>query len=221
MISEEFRIWEGVYDDFPEEDPEHVFDSDQWIDKIAARARENLLKLKADVPISENAVVHEYPLPVLVALASRQSTLPVRVLDFGGGLGATYFGVAASLPARGKFDFHIVESVGVCRRGREIFHEYKDIHFYEQLPEVSAGGFDVVHAASSFQYVDDWRSLLERFSSYDPRYIVFGNLLAGAIRPFVTYQNYYGHKIPVPRRGSLRRLPPVVRTLPGSRLAAR
>jgi hypothetical protein len=39
--------------------------------------------------------------------------------------------------------------------------------------------------------------LLEKFASYEPRLIMLSGLNAGDIETFVTYQNYYGSKIPV------------------------
>lgn len=197
MSEEGFFIWEGVYKEFPEQDPECVFESDHWVEKIAARAEESLRNLEANVPIPEHAVVHEYPLPVLAALTSARFRKPIRILDFGGGLGATYFSVAASMPDREQFEFYVVEGASICRKGRVLFENYSNIHFYEKLPEVGSVEIDIVHAASSFQYLKSWQDMLERFAQYNPQYIAFGNLLAGAIRPFVTYQNYYGNKIPV------------------------
>ena len=197
MDKEAFHIWEGVLDEFPEEDPDHVFDSQKWVKALVERTEKNLELLGSKAFIPENAIVHEYPLPILVALETARTSQPVRILDFGGGLGATYFMVSASIPDQSRFVFHVVEGEVICGRGRELFKKYTNIEFHASLPGTDGRGFDVVHSASAFQYVKDWEGLLTRFARYSPRHIVFGNLLAGEIRPFVTYQNYYGKKIPV------------------------
>ncbi len=197
MVDDDFRIWTEVLESFPEEDPEGVFDSPAWVDRIAERAQEAVRMLEAGDPIAETAVVHEYPLGVLAAVVAADAGRPLRILDFGGGMGATYVQVVASIPAGNGVDFHIVETPGVCRRGREIFGAYHDVHFHEEMPPPAQGRFDIVHCGSAFQYVKDWKGLLGAFAAYGPRYLAFGNLLAGDIKTFVTYQNSYGQKIPV------------------------
>lgn len=65
------------------------------------------------------------------------------------------------------------------------------------LPDLPLGqSFDLIHAASSFQYLECWKDLIENFASLNPKYILLSDVFAGAINSFVTLQNYYGSKIP-------------------------
>jgi len=77
-----------------------------------------------------------------------------------------------------------------------VYHEFHNLFFHHDLP-CDIEEFDVVHAGSSLHYVADWRVMLGQFASYEPRLIVLSGLTAGDIETFVTYQNYYGSKIPV------------------------
>jgi putative methyltransferase (TIGR04325 family) len=55
---------------------------------------------------------------------------------------------------------------------------------------------DLLHAASSIQYVENWRHLVETFSLLQAPYILLSDVFAGAIKTFATLQNYYDSKIP-------------------------
>jgi putative methyltransferase (TIGR04325 family) len=56
--------------------------------------------------------------------------------------------------------------------------------------------FDLVYAASSLQYVENWQKLIENFIELGPKYILLSDVFAGNINSYVSLQNYYGSKIP-------------------------
>ena len=79
--------------------------------------------------------------------------------------------------------------------GRDLISgEGGEITYIPILP--SSGDFDLIYAASSFQYIENWQDLIEKFTSLDPQYILLADVFAGAINSFVTLQNYYGSRIP-------------------------
>ncbi len=51
----------------------------------------------------------------------------------------------------------VIEADGICRAGRALFAGAKGPVFDSELP--GAAPFDIVHAASVIQYIEDWRSL--------------------------------------------------------------
>ena len=197
MQDKEINIWEGIFEKFPDDDPDKVFEDEQWIENISTKALQNIQKLESGRIISHTAVKHEYPLSTLVAMLISESSSIINILDLGGGLGATYVQVFAVTPSPERFKYYIIETKSVCKRGLEIFSEYSNIYFQTELPKPTSNTYDIIHAGSSFQYIKDWKQMLIQFSQYQPQYIVFGNLLAGEINTFITYQNYYGKKIPV------------------------
>lgn len=62
--------------------------------------------------------------------------------------------------------------------------------------DASSSNFDLIHAASSLQYIEHWQDLIEKFASLNPQYILLSDVFAGVINSFVTLQNYYGSRIP-------------------------
>ncbi len=59
-------------------------------------------------------------LPMLTALVKSEKR-QVRILDFGGSIGFTYYQTLCGLPNAEKIKYHIVERENVCRAGRDLF----------------------------------------------------------------------------------------------------
>ncbi|CAN1525393.1 Putative methyltransferase, LIC12133 family [Methylophilaceae bacterium] len=91
-----------------------------------------------------------------------------------------------------RITYTIVEMPEVCVDGMNL-HEGALI-YTSDLP--LATNFDLIHAASSFQYVESWQDLVGKFASLKPKYILLSDIFAGFIKPFVTLQNYYESRIP-------------------------
>ena len=198
MSSEnKFYIWEGIYekwDDVPVIDG--AFDSTKWLDSQMASVREEIANFTmGDKLFSPCAQSRDDILPTVVAMAKSKND-PIKVLDFGGGLATSFLPLLASLPSSEGLEFHVVESKGVCDKAKVdlVFPEDTKLFFHTELP---AGTFDIIHAARSFQYVDDWKKLLLSFAKLRPKYLILAGVLAGDIEPFVSLQNYYGYKIRV------------------------
>lgn len=194
--SQSFTIWEGVYNEWEDApDIDGAFNSSKWLDDQASLARHELVNF-SDFHglISPNAKSHDYILPTVLAMAGNDHD-DLKILDFGGGLASSYLPTITSLPNGDAIEFHVVESQGICEKGREIFPEGMNLFFHTDLP--GDGHYDVIHAGRSFQYVDNWRGLLRSFAELTPKYLVLAGILAGDIEPFVSLQNYYGYKVRV------------------------
>ncbi|MEJ2374186.1 MAG: methyltransferase, TIGR04325 family [Pseudolabrys sp.] len=191
----DFKVWDGICRDFPNRDnPAEGFADDASLERLRVTVGEALAHVQRGEPTAKASIYNQYPLPIVLAMLDDDG--PIRVLDFGGGLGQTYLAVRATTCAKEGLEFYILEQERIVRAGRNLFHDDINVRFVTGFGEVPPT-VDVVHSASAFQYVDDWRGLLKRFATLTPKYIVFGNLLAGEIEPCVTFQNYWGHKIPV------------------------
>ncbi len=97
-----------------------------------------------------------------------------------------------SLPSCQNIEYSILEVPEVCRVGMTLLGNR--VKYIENLP--SSNDFDLIHAASSLQYIDSWQGLLEQFMLLNPKYIYLSDVFAGAINNFATLQNYYGSRIP-------------------------
>ena len=91
-----------------------------------------------------------------------------------------------------SISYTIVEVPEVCRIAREL-HD-GGVMYTSDMP--TAPNFDLVHAASSFQYIEHWQELVAKFAKLEPEYILVSDVFAGNIKTFATLQNYYESKMP-------------------------
>lgn len=194
MIETDFNIWEGIYGSF-EETPAGAsgFHSDRWIESCIERAQR--AKVGSFGPlIPENAETIEYQLSTVAALASRPGRA-VRIVDFGGAAGHSYFSIRAALPAKTAIEFYVVEHEALCAAARSVFTDESELCFCSDLDSIPVQT-DLVHAGSSLQYVREWGDLLGKIiSRCEPELLLLSDIPAGDIETFVTIQNYYGQKM--------------------------
>ena len=194
-MKQKINIWEGVYNCW-EEAPgdDDVFEGKVWVDKVTSRAQKALTAHRSNETVSLAALNKDYILSVAGAMLLSSIDGNLCVLDFGGGMGASYLPLISSVPDFEKVEFHIVEGKIICERGREILGDFPHLQFHEQFPKL-ANPVHIIHAGSSIQYVSDWKELLAEFAKYQPRLLVLEDLMAGDIPSFITTQAYYGKKI--------------------------
>ena len=90
MRNKDFYIWEGIYDHFPEDYTDRVFESERWVNTLRKRSLQLLDELEGGETISAHTLIHEHPLPPVVALLAALVDTPIRILDFGGGTGNSF-----------------------------------------------------------------------------------------------------------------------------------
>jgi putative methyltransferase (TIGR04325 family) len=190
-----FYIWEGVYDSFQAASAASVglgFGGEVYGKRSHLAAQECLAALNAGQPIPQFHKQRSTFLPCSVAMMLSGNT-SIRVLDFGGGLGIGYMTLAESISNDlENVDYFILEVPEVSAVGKVLLEER-----VTYLPDFPFGQtFDFIHAASSFQYIEHWKDLIEKFSLLSPKYILLSDVFAGSINSFVSLQNYYGSKIP-------------------------
>lgn len=175
-------VWEGIHAALPA--PEGPgFDSPRWLASCRRR-----VSGRAGAPEDSAGFL---PTAAALALARRGQA---RILDFGGGPGATFASLAAALPDRARLQYHVVDNPRVCRVGRARFRSDPRVKFHPSLPALKS--VDIVHAQSSFQYVEDWRSLVRSLARYRAPVLAITDLPAGSFKTYAAHQNYYGSRIP-------------------------
>ncbi len=189
-------IWRGVYGSFGEACGDaSVFEGRVWLDKISEQAQGAVEAHKQPAAISANTARMDYILAPIVAAIYKPGE-KLRILDFGGGLAASFYPLIDSLSDDISIEFHIVENQIICSRAREILPEDPRLFFHESLPDFYEN-FDVIHIGSSLQYVEDWKGMLKKFDAYNPGFLIFDDLTAGDIpETFASLQYYYGQEIP-------------------------
>ena len=188
-------IWEGVYQNFsdvPVQGP--GFDGETWIENSLKRIHALREESIQNAPLPPVSNYREALLPLLAGLVYGEQR-SARILDFGGGIGFTYFQTVYGMPKHDGLEFHIVEREATCQAGTKFFGDSeKGLFFHSELP-AARSMFDIVHSSSALQYIDDWKSMVSRLCSLSSRYFLLVDLFAGTIPTFVTAQNYYGSKI--------------------------
>jgi len=183
-------IWEGIYSTFndaPVDD--EVFYSDKWLSKQV----QNITDIMGGNQLA--SITKNYPLTPVVAMILQQQEY-IKILDYGGGLGKEYLSLINSIKTFSQIECTIVETSAIVKQGIIIFENDNNITFLDGFPDKNTR-FDLVHAGSSLQYVDNWKEFLEELVSSKPKYLLLSDILAGDIPSFVTVQLYYGKNIRV------------------------
>jgi putative methyltransferase (TIGR04325 family) len=190
-----FHIWEGIYTDFKSAmaDARGLgFGGDVYRTRSLQAVKECMDALKSRQPIPAFHKQRSTQLPIAVAMLLGDKK-QIKILDFGGGLGIGYLTLAESIPNDlTSISYTIVEVPEVCRIAREL-HD-SGVIYTSEMP--TAPNFDLIHAASSIQYIDHWQKLVAKFVELEPQYILISDVFAGNIKTFVALQNYYESKIP-------------------------
>jgi putative methyltransferase (TIGR04325 family) len=190
-----FSVWDGVYPSFksaPRIGP--GFDGALWRDRSLQAAREAIARAEMGDPLDYSLRQRNAMLPVVTATLLGQKER-VRILDFGGALGAGYAVLTSAVPqARERVDYRVVDVESICRAGTALFKDKVGPQFEAELPR--GVNFDLIHSASTLQYIEDWKGIVARLADYRAPYMVFADVFSGTFASYATSQNYYDSKIP-------------------------
>lgn len=191
-------IWEGVYDNFddvPVSEP--VFNDTIWVERQQQRVLNALAEYKSGAVIPNAANSKDYPLQTMIALMLSNKGR-VRIVDFGGGMGQSYFDLLSKIPdAIDCIEHIVVETTAVTQNIPDSLSAFPNLSFIDDYKEIQ-GSVDVVHIGSTLQYMDDWRGLLNDLAArFLPEFFVLSDLLVGDVPSFVTAQNFHGRTIHV------------------------
>ena len=189
------HIWEGVYTSFGETPAVgQGFESQRWADQSLKKVSSLIEQTKCPRSVPSTVVHRDNLLPFLVSLVNDHSDR-VSILDFGGGLGATFVAVSESIDPKKNLEYHIVDLAKTCELGTDLFKDDQRVQFHSTFPE-NLPTVDIIHIESALQYVEDWATVLNKLASLSAKFFLFTNLAAGDIPTFVTTQRYYESKIP-------------------------
>ena len=189
------RVWDGVYstwEDAPQDDD--VLEEKIWINKVTSQANNAIAAYRSRENLTLASSTQDFIMSLVGGILLSSTDNDFQILDFGGGMAASYFPLISSVPNPERVGFHIVEVQAICNLGRKLLAEFPNLHFHEKLPELSKP-IHIVHAGSSIQYIPDWKGLLSDFVNYRPQLLILEDVPAGNIPTFVTTQNFYGKKV--------------------------
>ena len=147
-------------------------------DLIVDKVKNALLKVKNGEAACERDSVtfdtKQYSFPVLAGLlrAVINANGPLKVLDYGGSLGSSYFLYRDLLEPVKTLSWHVVEQPGFVDCGRRDF-ENGELRFFASVDDsLATGAPDVVLFSSVLQYVEHPDQVVNRITSYNPPYII-------------------------------------------------
>ena len=145
----------------------------RWPDFLAAVQGQGPLGISHEARRirQDNVSAHNAILCFLHALsrAALAAPGPVRVLDWGGGLGYYAAIARAALPEL-ALDYTVKETAPICAAAAPLLPEVR----FEPGAEASlARRYDLVFASNSIQYEQDWPALLGRFAAAGAGRFVF------------------------------------------------
>ncbi|MEK9628824.1 MAG: methyltransferase, TIGR04325 family [Nitrospinota bacterium] len=195
VLSGALNVWDGIYDSWEEAPQDNdVLEGKIWINKVARQAQSALAAYHSGKVVSLASSTQDYVLSLVGGILLPTTKGDLRILDFGGGMAASYFPLVSALEEPERVEFHIVEVKAICDLSKEILEDFPKLFFYEELPELSRP-VHIVHAGSSLQYIPDWKGLLSKFAGYQPELLILEDVPTGNIPTFITTQNFYGKKV--------------------------
>ena len=183
-------LWSGIYSSFDQVPlVGRGFEGRHFAEQTQSYTRLLLDGARMHETIPMQTTCQNSLLPLLASLAA-EKTGEVRILDFGGGTGAAFVHVLASVPSWLEIKFDVVETASACELGQELFAAESRISFHTALPE-ALEQFDIVHISSALQYVSDYGKTLVDLCGFNAAYFLLANLSAGAIPTYATAQHVY------------------------------
>lgn len=175
-------IWEGIYPH--RRDVPGLFgryDAECRLAEFAESTRE-MLRLQRSG--RQAASVWHDALGLLAA--SLEDQREIRVLDFGGALGAAFVQLLCTLRGPARVVYHVVELEGTCRAGRELFAGDDRIAFHTEVPALT--GLHIVYSSSVLPYVDDYGGLLRGLTRMGAAHVLLTQLAIGRFPTFAARQ---------------------------------
>ena len=189
-------IWDGIYESFDEVPVSgDGFASDEWLSDMERYTSAALMALRNDGEIPENVPQYHALLSILVASLT-SCDRPVRVIDFGGGMGIGFANMMRCVPEKTACEYLVIDNEASCERGRRLFRDFASVKFMPHLPQVS-GAVDVVVLSGALQFVEDYGDLLVKLAAFKPSFWLFTFVPAGDVPTFATSQlNVPGSVLP-------------------------
>jgi putative methyltransferase (TIGR04325 family) len=180
-------IWDGIYENFAQVPSlGDGFASDVWLSETQRYTQAAVMALRNNRgEIPENVAPYHVLFSVLVASLSLER--PVRVVDYGGGIGIGFASLRRSIRGQAAVEYLVVDNEQSCERGRQLFADFPKVRFTSELPR-AAGVVDVLVLSSVLQFVENYEALLSELAGLGPRFWMFTFVPAGDIPTFATAQ---------------------------------
>jgi putative methyltransferase (TIGR04325 family) len=168
--------WHGDYASWAEARANAIgYDSNEILQKVRA----SLLKVKNGEAVYErdsvifDEVQYSWPLLAGLMYAAAKSGGVLKVLDFGGSLGSTYFQNKKFLDGLNEVSWSVVEQKHFVDVGRVDFQDERLKFFYDVKSCIESEKPNILVLLSALQYIEKPYELLDEILQYGFEYVIF------------------------------------------------
>jgi putative methyltransferase (TIGR04325 family) len=142
---------------------------------ILDRIRESAMAVREGKALFErdgklfNEPLYDYPLLSFLLKAALENNGKLRVLDFGGSLGSTWFQHRALLQGL-DIQWHVVEQPHYVALGQALFKNDKVLQFHYQIADIPDKEALFVLASGVLQFIGDYQSFVRQLQALNPQY---------------------------------------------------
>ena len=134
--------------------------------------KDNSMFERDSVLIEKDSLEYSYPLLFAIQLSLLQNKGELRLLDYGGALGSTYFQYRSFFPNKSKVEWSIVEQINFVRAGIDLNPD-EDIFFYDDLNKcLQNKNPSLALFSSSLQYLENPFGILDQISESNVQTLV-------------------------------------------------
>lgn len=186
-------IWEGVYKHTAEIPTSgETYDDRRRVQEFADYADRLKREIATGQPLTPG---WHSELAILAAMVGRPA-VPLRVLDFGGGIGVGFFFLLAALKQSVPIRYRVIDLKLVTELGTRYFADDTRICIDTKLNN-NGHPIDIVYASGVLPYVVDYADQLRQLADLGAEYVLFTQLAAGDFPSFATKQvNLPGQILP-------------------------
>jgi putative methyltransferase (TIGR04325 family) len=112
---------------------------------------------------------YDYPLLSFLLKAALENNGKLRVLDFGGSLGSTWFQHRALLQGL-DIQWYVVEQPHYVALGKELFQGDKVLQFHYQAADIPDKEALFVLASGVLQYIENYHEFIRQLKALQPQY---------------------------------------------------
>lgn len=141
--------------------------------KAALRAKNSKTQFEIDSIIFKKPYRDIHFKNILLNLAKKKNS--IKILDFGGSLGSTYYRYKDIFSSQKKIKWFIIEQKAFVKIGKKEFQD-KKLNFYYSLEEFIKKNkkqkIDIFLLSSSLQYIRDYKKIINRAKGLKPDYLI-------------------------------------------------
>ena len=190
----------GFYSSFEECDSKgNVWESDEWVNNQLKKIKGvnsviNQKKSKSFVHNTTHGTLLGSFITLINLLCESQSK--VKVVDFGGGTGISYYSYVQNLIEPEKIYWKIIDNEMLAELGKkEINSKHDNIEYASSINDEE---YDALIISSTLHYIEDFRKIMKKLLKGNPNIVHFERLHAGDIpNNFVCFQKSYNFYTPI------------------------